>query len=111
MAVLRWVHQDSVMRVEAPADGRYRITLRPFTVFSMTENTIKVELGDQPAGSFSTHAFDTDEAVPTTVELTLRAGPNDLHLHSTQPETRLGENDERLAAWGLLPPVTVERAP
>lgn len=105
---LRWAHQDTIVHVDVPTDGRYQLTFRAFTVFSMLENTIEITIGDQPAGKFATHAFDLAEAVPTPVQLTLHAGGNDLHLHSTRPEARLGENDERLAAYGILLPVTLE---
>ena len=50
-------------------------------------------------------------AVPTPVELPLRAGVNVLQLHARQTDLRLGEDDERLAAYGIALPVPVERLP
>ncbi len=108
---LRWARQDAVLRVDVPGAGRYRVTFRPFTAFSMEKDTIEIRVNGQPAGEFSTSAFDLAEAVPTPVEITLHAGGNDLALHSSQPMVRLGENDERVAAFGLLLPVSVEPMP
>ena len=109
--VLRWVGQEAVLRVDAPSDGQYRITFRPFTVFSMEEDIIEMKVNGQSAGKFSTKAFSVGDAIPTPVEVTLRAGGNDIALHSTRPVARLGENDERVAAFGLLLPITVEPVP
>lgn len=110
-SALRWVRQDAALRVQVPGDGRYRLTFRPFTVFSKVENVIEVSVGGQSVGKFSTHASDMSAAVPTPLEVSLHAGSNEVNLHSTQPEVRLGENDDRPAAFGLLLPVGVERLP
>ena len=110
-ATLRWVRQDAAFHLVAPAEGRYRLTFRPFTVFSTVENTIGIRVNEQPAGSFSTRFFDVTQPVPTVVEVSLRAGDNELRLHSKGPEVRLGENDDRLAAYGLVMPILVERVP
>ena len=110
-ATLRWVQQNAALRVVVPTEGRYRLTFRPFTVFSTVENTIDANVNGLPAGSFSTRLFDPANPVPTTLEVPLRAGDNDVHLHSREPEKRLGESDDRMAAFGLVVPVGVERVP
>ncbi len=110
-AVLRWVRRDAALRMEVPAAGRYRLTFRPFTVYTNVENSIEVSVGEQSAGRFSARAFDLAHPVPVSVEAELRAGGNDLRLHSTGAETRLSPDDERQAAFGLVLPITVEKIP
>ena len=109
--VLRWVRRDAALRINAPAEGRYRLTFRPFTVFSTVENTIEVSVNGQPAGTFSTRAFDLSNPTPTTLEAPLHAGDNTVGLHSRGAENPMSKTDDRLVAYGLLVPVMVERAP
>ncbi len=110
-AVIRWVRRDAALRVNAPADGHYRLTFKPFTVFSTTENTVEVSVNGQAVGSFSTKAFDVATPVPTTLPVTLRAGGNDVRLHSRGAEIKLAADDDRQAAYGLVVPTTVSPAP
>ncbi len=110
-SALRWVQGNAALSVNVPAEGRYRLTFRPFTVFTATENTIEISVNGTPGGSFTTRVFDTANPAPATVDLSLRAGDNDLRLHSKGPEKRLGDTDARTPAYGLVVPVTVERAP
>ena len=110
-ATLRWVQQNAALRVIAPTEGHYRLTFRPFTVFSTVENTIEVSANGQPTGSFSTRVFDLSNPTPATVEVPLRAGDNDLRLHSKGPENRMSDTDDRMVAYGLVVPIVVERAP
>ena len=110
-ATLRWVRRDAALRVSAPDAGRYQLTFRPFTVFSTVENTVEVSVNGQAAGTFSTHAFDLTHPTPTMLAASLRAGDNDVRLHSRGAEVRLSDTDDRLAAYGLVVPLTVERLP
>ena len=110
-ATIRWVRRDAALSVSVPAAGRYRLTFKPFTVFSTTENTIEVNVNGQGAGSFSTRAFDVANPVPTILPVTLRAGGNAVRLHSRGAEIKLGESDDRMAAYGLVVPPTVDPAP
>lgn len=110
-AKLRWAYQDAVLRLNAPRNGQYRVTFLPFTVFSMEKTTVALKVNGQPAGQFSTKAFAVDDVKPTSVKVTLRAGGNEVALHSDRPLARLGEDDERVASFGLLLPVTVEPVP
>ena len=53
-STLRWVQGNAALRIVAPAGGRYRLTFRPFTVFTTVEDTVDLSVNGQPAGSFST---------------------------------------------------------
>ncbi len=111
VAVIRWVRRDARLRVDAPAEGHYRLTFRAFTVFSSVENAIEVSVNDQPAGSFPTRIFDLEHPTVTTLEVSLHAGGNAVRLHSKGPENRMSDTDDRMMAYGLVVPIMVERAP
>ncbi len=110
-ATLRWVRRDASLRVNAPAEGRYQLTFRPFTVFSTVENTVGVSVNGQPTGSFSTRAYDVPNSAPVAVTASLHAGDNTVELRSQGAEHRMSDSDDRQVAYGLMMPVKVERAP
>lgn len=108
---LRWVHQEAALRVQAPNEGKYQLTLKPFTIFSPAETVIEITVNGQSAGSVSTKTFDLDNIPATSLNVTLHAGSNDIVLKSNRPEIRLGEKDPRTVSFGLILPVKVERLP
>ena len=108
---LRWVRQNSAMRIDAPSEGRYKLTFRPFTVFSTVANTVEVSVNGQAAGSFTMNSFNLSNLTPITLETSLHAGSNDVRLHSKGAENRMSDSDDRVVAYGLAVPVTVERIP
>ena len=110
-ANLRWVQQDAVLDVVVPADGRYRLTFRPITVFSSVANTITINVAGARAGEISTQGFDLAHPMLAPAEVTLHSGENELRLHSERPEVKLGEQDDRTAAYGLVLPITIEPVP
>lgn len=107
---LRWAHQTAALQVQVPVDGRYRLIIQAVTVFSPLENVIEVSCQGQKVGNVSTHTFDFTHPAAQRLELSLRAGRNDITLKSNQPEVRLGVSDERTASFGLLLPIKVEKA-
>ena len=86
-------------------------TLKSFTVFSPAETVIEISVNGQAAGSVATKPFDLDKIPATSLNVSLRAGSNDIVLKSNRPEVSLGEKDPRTVSFGLILPVKVERLP
>ena len=110
-ATFRWVRRDASLHINAPTEGRYQLTFRPFTVFSTVENTVAVSVSGQLAGSFSTRAYDVPNSAPVAVTVPLHAGDNPVELSSQGAEHRMSDSDDRQVAYGLMMPLKVERAP
>ncbi len=108
---LRWVRQQAVMTVNAPAAGKYRLTFRPITVFSPIEAVIAVNVNGQASGTIAAQGSDIANAPARSVDLALQAGANEIVLKTDRPEIRLSESDERVAAFGVVLPVAVEALP
>lgn len=107
----RWARQTANLTIDAPSEGTFEITLKPVTVFSAAENTIEVSVGGRIAGTVSTHTFDLSNPQVSRLRVNLKQGPNAIGLKSSGPEVRLGVDDERSPAFGLVLPVTVGKAP
>jgi hypothetical protein len=111
MHTLRWVHQEAALRAQAPTEGKYKLILKPFTVFSPAETVVEITVNGQLSGSVSTKTFDLDNIPATSLTVTLHAGGNDIALKSNRSEVSLGEKDSRTVSFGLILPVKVERLP
>ena len=108
ITTIRWAHQDAVLRVEVPEEGRYRLTFLPFTAFTMKDTHIEIRVNGRPAGEISTGAFEMADARPTPVELTLRAGVN--AAGPPRAADRPPARRERRASGGVRPPAAGLRA-
>lgn len=109
--LIRWVRQKASLTLNAPSDGKFEVTFRTVTVFSPTENTIEVSVNGQSAGTVSTHTFDFASPQATKLSIPLHQGGNAITLRSDSTEKKLSPDDDRTPAFGLVLPLTVEKAP
>jgi hypothetical protein len=107
----RWVQQQATLRIQAPDAGNYRLTFKPFTAFTPAETVIEVGVNGKTAGTIATNTFDLDNIPPVNLEVEFIAGENNVTLKSNRPDVRLGNNDPRTVAFGLILPIKVERLP
>ncbi|MEO5721174.1 MAG: hypothetical protein ABIR71_06870 [Chthoniobacterales bacterium] len=109
--VLRWVRQEAVLTINAPAAGKYRLDFRPITVFSPTAVAIEVSVNGQPSGTITAEGSDFAQAPTRNIEAALQAGSNKVSLKANRPEVKMSEADSRMASFGLMLPVQATPLP
>lgn len=107
-ATIRWVHQEGAFALTVPTAGKYRLGFKTITVFAPGTIAIQVGVNGEPAGSITTEGFDMAKAATSNLEVTLRAGANEISLKADRPEVRLSSTDVRTAAFGLILPVAAD---